>query len=366
MGASETKTRILKGLLFEIAILQMLLDNGFSQIPLDNSDRAIMSRKNFIELKGRGGWHQIDCPCDWQYCSPFMYPIRLLGEVKFTKKKVDKAVVRQYIGVLKDIQENYFVENPELVLERNVKRVLEIGCIFSAYGFNRQAESLAYAHGIKTISYENNVVVDRIKRYIEKLVQENVVPGNDARDKKLLRKSINSYLARNHMIDCVAQSECNGQMGCIEADIRNILSGDYEDNLHGFLDSVNAVEGSFIATTPEGLLLHFVGEQKFPEDMFEHTDNAKYRIHIEKSEANSEGSYYLVIITEKTESGKFYFAPPEVLKEAIEENWIKVLDIKQEFLYKLVLHKKIKGLQRTLVLELDNEWVLQKRREYSR
>lgn len=110
MANQESKLRILKGFLFEIAILHMLLANGFSRVPLDSSKeasdaRAVMSRKYFIEFKGRGGWHQIDCPCDLNYTSPFMFPIRLLGEVKFTQNKVSKRVVESYIGVIKDIQD---------------------------------------------------------------------------------------------------------------------------------------------------------------------------------------------------------------------------------------------------------------------
>ena len=149
MANQESNVRILKGFLFELAILHMLLANGFGRVPLDFSKkahdaRAVMTRKNFIELKGRGGWHQIDCPCDLNYTSPFMYPIRLLGEVKFAQNKVSKRVIESYIGVLKDIQENYFVANPDLVIDSKPNRFLEIGCIFSANGFNAQAENLAY------------------------------------------------------------------------------------------------------------------------------------------------------------------------------------------------------------------------------
>lgn len=116
MANQVSNIRILKGFLFELAILHMLLANGFRRVQLDFSKkdqdaRAVMTRKNFIELKGRGGWHQIDCPCDLNYTSAFMYPIRLLGEVKFTQNKMSKRVVESYIGVLKDIQENYFVSS---------------------------------------------------------------------------------------------------------------------------------------------------------------------------------------------------------------------------------------------------------------
>lgn len=61
MANQESNLRILKGFLFELAILHMLLANGFRRVPLDSSKkdhnaRTVMTRKNFIEFKGRGGW----------------------------------------------------------------------------------------------------------------------------------------------------------------------------------------------------------------------------------------------------------------------------------------------------------------------
>ena len=368
MANQESNVRILKGFLFELAILHMLLVNGFKRVPLDSSKkdhdaRAVMSRKCFIELKGRGGWHQIDCPCDLNYTSPFMFPIRLLGEVKFTQNKVSKRVIESYIGVLKDIQENYFVANPDLVIDSKPNRFLEVGCIFSANGFNAQAENLAYTHGIKTISYENNVVVDRIKQCIERLVNENIDPNNVTDAGQLLRDELNIFFERMH------SSEYNYPLYVLNMDsfiryaLRKVLIGNYEENLIRLADSISSIKGSFIATTPEGLLLHFVGEQEFPEELFYDSDYAKFRIHIQQ-ESEDGHAYYLAFRGDHALQRRFYFSPPAVLKNAIDKNWAKVLDVKKQFLYKLVVHKIINGLHRTLVLELDYEWIWEKSREY--
>lgn len=273
MANQESKLRILKGFLFEIAILHMLLASGFRRVPLDSSKkaldaRAVMTRKNFIELKGRGGWHQIDCPCDLNYTSPFMYPIRLLGEVKFTQNKVSKRVIESYIGILKDIQENYFVANTDLVIASRPNRYLEVGCIFSANGFNAQAENLAYTHGIKTISYENNVVVDRIKQCIERLVKENIDPDNVTAAGQILRDELNIFFEPIHGSDYNSQIYILNIDSFVNYALRKVLIGDYEENLISLVDSISSIKGSFIGTTPEGLLLHFVGEQEFPEEFF--------------------------------------------------------------------------------------------------
>ena len=96
----------------------------------------------------------------------FWERLRLLGEAKFYRSPLSKEHIREYIGVLKDIQENYFVADG-MDLQNFYPRKLEIGVYFSANGFQAEAEKLAYAHGIRTISYKNNPLINRLKLYIE-------------------------------------------------------------------------------------------------------------------------------------------------------------------------------------------------------
>ena len=156
----KTPRSQLKGYLFEIVIMELLRKNQFNNINVasEPGDRVRENRAGFIEFKGRGCWHQIDCPCDYNKFIPFSYPLRLLGEVKFYKKPLSKEHIREYIGVLKDIQENYFVADG-IDIQNFYPRKLEIGVYFSANGFQEEAEKLAYAHGIRTISYRNNHLI---------------------------------------------------------------------------------------------------------------------------------------------------------------------------------------------------------------
>ena len=95
----------LRGYLFEIIVMELLFKNQFSEINVaaEPNDRVREVRPGFIEFKGRGCWHQIDCLCDYNKLIPFSYPLRLLGEVKFYKSNLSKEHIREYIGVIKDI-----------------------------------------------------------------------------------------------------------------------------------------------------------------------------------------------------------------------------------------------------------------------
>lgn len=84
----------LKGYIFEL-----LKKNNFVELDLnvEPNERVKKTREGFIELKGRGSWHQIDCPCDYSRLIPFSYPTRILGEVKFHKSPTEKNI---YVNIL--------------------------------------------------------------------------------------------------------------------------------------------------------------------------------------------------------------------------------------------------------------------------
>jgi hypothetical protein len=79
-----------------------------------------------------------------------------LAEAKCYDRNVGLDVLQSFVGVVKDISENYFV--PEgLTSEQRLKfkRYTDCGAIFSSSGFSPNAQDFALAHGINLVSYEN-------------------------------------------------------------------------------------------------------------------------------------------------------------------------------------------------------------------
>ena len=177
-GEPDNLRRQLKGHLFELTLQVLLQKNGFIPVVASREpgNRIRENRKGFVEVRGRGCWHQIDCLCDYQYMVPFSYPLRMIGEAKYYSKHLSKRHMRAFIGVLKDIQENYFISDTQDVHESYPRRT-EIGVYFAANGFQKEAEKLAYVHGIKTISYKNHAIINKIKRGIDDL-EENMLSVN--------------------------------------------------------------------------------------------------------------------------------------------------------------------------------------------
>ncbi|MDO4921260.1 MAG: hypothetical protein Q4E64_05490 [Phascolarctobacterium sp.] len=360
-GDSVSQRGQIRGFLFEYAILKMLQNNGFGIVEIpDTEERIREKRRNFIELKGRGAWHQIDCPCDYNIISPFMYPIRILGEVKCYKNPIEKEKIRNFIGVVKDIQENYFADELELDITGLPKRFIEVGAFFSYSGFNKEAEFLAYAHGIKTISYQDNFLVAGICDAVYQL-EKNISYKN------FTNKGMKAYrdiIERLHIADREKFFENLNQLQLDdyfsdELDIKTKgISGFYVYNLKKFIDNLLTVKSSFIATNDDGLVIHFIGDGAFPNEIFEDRDEAFCNVYYR---GTNQKSYWLELEKynyqeyghKEKENTKFYFSPPRLLLEAIKNSEENIKSIKQEIFHKMVVHKKINGKQRTLIIHIN-------------
>lgn len=347
-GESNTLRGQLKGYLFEMIISELLKKNGFKEIDTysEPKDRVRETRKGFIELKGRGCWHQIDCPFDYNRTVPFSFPLRILGEVKFYKSPINKKFIREYIGVMRDIQENYFVFD-----RTNFKdiypRKMEIGVYFSANGFQEEAEKLAYAHGIKTISYSNNCIIDNLKKLVEDLEEsfisvECMKSGVWSDFRKIFKNIIH-----------------NGHYEVFDVNYEYILKDyvveDYISAIYRIYETLNNIKSSFIATTVTGVFIHFVGPEEFPKELFSETDFGKCRVFYGFD--NSGKRYFYMTIIGDQKNRKFYFTPPESLDEAAVFGNREVLNEKERLFAQLNVNIEINCVSRNLVLSIDREWL---------
>ena len=276
---------------------------------------------------------------------PFTYPLRILGEVKYRSKPLSKSYVREYIGVIKDIQENYFTadgSNTDTLPERK----MEIGVYFSANGFQPEAEKLAFAHGIKTISYQNNFLLKEIKNSIEELEASHLSVKCLSQDQWNEHKRYFIYSIKYS--DYVSQATAPKGLPVEASQILSQIN-----------TSLRHINSSFIATTATGVFLHFLGEHRFPEELFKYGDDAHCRIfYHDENERNlsNRRSFYLVF-REDPQQRRFYFTPPESLDQAAVHGGKAVLDAKRHVFRYLKVNTVINGIARNLVINLDQDWL---------
>ncbi|EGQ7800620.1 restriction endonuclease [Vibrio parahaemolyticus] len=329
----------LKGYLFEIAVSKLLSENDYISIENEVENRIRVDRDGFVEFKGRGGWHQIDCPFDYGNNIPFVNPIRLLVEIKCYQKRIQKDQIREYIGVIKDIQENYIVETHQDIFSN---RYNEIGVFVSASGFSKEAEMLAFAHNIKTISYENveliRSIVDQIE-YLEANYFDTSLCISRGNQVEFLRwfKGV-----------VIEGRETEGAYERYE------LPEGIDNEISVLRENINAVRSHFFANTNAGAFLHFISDELFPDELFYELDTQVTRIHFQ-TDTRGRRRFWLQFSRDERRR-RFYFTPPENLDMAAFWGGRRVLDEKERMFRELTLIRRIAGIKRTLTLQLDREW----------
>lgn len=330
-----------RGIIFEIITLRIVLDSGYKLIDIEDIDghKYRKRRKRFVEIQGRGTWHQIDIPCDSLFNPSFIYPIRLFGEVKFYSAssnnrsgRISKELIREFIGVKEDITQNFFVASRKNVSIKEKRwRRTEVFAYFSANGFDAEAEKLAYAHGIKTISYENQPLLKALKEKTEEYAKHLVNSYSD--------RSIES------IIDDLYDALILGRQ-----DIRTSRRLPIE----GFSSDVCSIKTSLIATTASGFTVHILSEHPFPDGMFTDSDEAYISIF------SNDGEWYFVFRsnyiaqTEGRIAARYYFSMPnEVLEDKIVIGNKIVYPRKAEVFGELNISRMIKGIERSIKLKFD-------------
>jgi len=340
-GEQNSRRGQLKGYIFEVVVRRLLKINGFQILSEEIENRVKIGNYNNIEIKGRGTWHQIDCPCILSTSIPFIYNLRLLVEAKFYSKEIQKNKIREYITVIKDISENYFID--EINTLENQKRYTDVGVFFAANGFQEEAEKLAFVHGLKTISYKNNFIMDNIKPIIS-LLEEDYLKAS---------KCI-TYGKQNYFMELVS-------FLLDKPNDRNTINKFREEfePLEGFQEIISklaeqlkGIRTSFFGVTESNYFLHFISNDNFPSELFYETDTRDCRVFFNRET----GHFKLKINGDHTTNRFFYFSAPYPLLEQIFSGQ-EIIDLKEKYFSNIKVSIILNGISRNIVLKLDLDWL---------
>jgi hypothetical protein len=331
-----------KGYLFEVIVRFFLANNGWHVIQHAEEERVLVHNNYKIEIRGRGIYHQIDSPCLFDHAVPFIYPPRLIVEAKFYKRGVHKEHIRPFIGLMKDISENYFA--PFQTMETVHKRYTDVGAVFSATGFHKEAINLAFAHGIMTISYHANPLMLGIKQRIQSLSDRqfpNRSRVEDAGGQFVFMNDFERFL--------------KGEMEASIFFSKYELSSEQETLTRELFAELTKVRASFMGTTSSGVFLHFIGNEDFPDKLFSQTDIQPCRIFFMQELKTSEIGMWLEF-SEDMRKRRYYFDVPPGLEDAIRKNR-GILTAKEHNLASITVIRRIMGITRSLVIQLDMNWL---------
>lgn len=310
-----------RGKVFEEIVKYYLKQHGYEVIPkYIRNYYGVNKKSNGINVKGRGEWHQIDALGQFQFQIPFVYPIRLISEVKAHGDRIGLPIVRNFVGVLKDISENYFIEKYNDLRDKDRFRFTDCGVIFSTSGFTKGAQKYAYAQGIYLIPMKefSNLVSKGVRK----------IKKNETNFNKFIR-------------DCQVIDTLDGP--CDNRFFRHFLVDD--ENLFCYF-------GLAAGFYP----IAIVSEKNIPEELFYEKDEEKVRIYYNYEEETREIYYFGIKF--KNWSGRFqlprfiwekHMKKPEFRKE--------MRNMKKNVLNYIDVPMKIKGMRRIIRLKLDKPWI---------
>lgn len=153
----------LRGYLLEEAIAYLIRGTGYTLLVDKSQDPIELDNTNHgLVVKGRGANHQADVLGELSWIPAFTFPIRLFVEAKYRKGKTGIGPVRNSVGILDDINQNYFKTNSTGLFS---KRYSYNYALFSTSGFTKDAVCMAIAHKISLIdlrSFEFNRLLQSI------------------------------------------------------------------------------------------------------------------------------------------------------------------------------------------------------------
>lgn len=196
---------IIKGRIFEFVISKLLEKAGFN-LKID-SDQLVKSKKK--RLRGRGSTYDPDFLGEFPIVIPFSYPLLLVGEAKYYKKRLSTEDIRHFLGAFMDVSQFARIDTKSKAFKYSQiffnKRHSYIPVIFSKSGFQKNAQALMWTHGIYFVSYENSTIFKEICAKIDALLNKIIYKQIKKEDlKKLISlesfKDLN-YLAKKENYD---------------------------------------------------------------------------------------------------------------------------------------------------------------------
>jgi hypothetical protein len=296
-----------------------------------------------LDVQGRGCWHQIDNLAVFDGTPAFMYPLRLILEAKCygNSRRVGVDVVRNAIGVLKDISENYFThqtlgDNEEI----QIQRFNYHSAIFSTSGYSSVAQKYAIAHQVFLIDYKE---IDAITSLIDSICKIELNHFNETEIKHPGKiKKYFAILLENSSQDDEFQP----------------LSEPGERILRVVEETLHAIKGSYFGMLQGRWPLHLLSAEPLPEELFRNTDVVRCHVY---GYSSHKWSFSPINVNEDNPNWfKLEFKLPEEIANLVASSWddpVGVAHTKEQHFSYMQLSGKIGNIHRRVKLELDREWI---------
>lgn len=336
----------LQGYLLEEVLAYLVKNAGYVLLTDPSQDpHELEIRGNGLVVKGRGSVHQADVLGQLNWIPTFIFPIRLFIEAKFRKRKTGIGTVRNAIGVLTDINQNYIKVKDRSFLRQRYQYNY---AIFSTSGFSKQATELALAHNISLIDlnpYEYKDLLDSIRSAVDKLLEMPSIEDQTEDD------DINEISeGRSEFVKSIRNSIRNR----LETSFNSNIQRSYDSQLRDLIIKVQNYSELFMAMAngPFMLLLKADNVDDFRNYA---NNNPHHKVRITWSDNNESGTRWVI---EPISMGyRLTFKLPKELSDWIFNSEgkpkIRALNVKESLLSNITIYRVEEGRDIIYRLEYD-------------
>ncbi len=341
-----------RGIILEEVILYRLEMVGYRIVKAGEEETE--NGHSGLEVQGRGEKHQIDALAAFDHTPPFMYPVRLMVEAKCyaPNNTVGIDVVRNSVGVLKDISENYFTYNSATDDGHEIKaqRYNYCSAVFSTSGYTSGAISYAIAHQIFLIQYENVWHMRHIIPALLAFNEDGLVSMNQVKLSKKIRQELRRYFG-------VLPA---GGVLPDDGDVCPFTESGYEYLKENIIKPLFEIKGSYFGMLQGRWPIHLLSSQPLPPELFVDSDVVSCKVY------GRIGGTWSFVPLDHREGDALWFRlsfdlPKEVAKlvDAANGNLETVAGIKTRHFSYISLSGIIGGVRRQVRLELNRDWISQ-------
>ena len=327
-----------RAVLLEEAILMLLRASGYRTVTTVADDQTLFEGPAGLNIRGRGGKHQIDAIADLRIGQPFSNPQRLLVEAKAysNERKVGLPIVRGAVGVLKDVSEFWVKNGPD---QPATSRYHYQFAIFSTSEFTGDAQDYAFAHDVHLLPLRGSSFFSPVVRAIEEAVEK--IPRRHGAEVNVELSQVRHALRERLQPNLIARR------------------GDDFPWLAGVVNATRGVRVSLIAMLGMAIPVFLTPSRDLDLNALQPT--TRVQIHFGRGEPGSSWT----ITRSGTEEPMFTFDLPAELFERYAANGVltrrAALNLKEEVFGQFTAIYSPQDEIRVFNFALDPEWVAQVR-----
>jgi len=331
-----TISKIRSAILEELVLV--LLERAGYRILNESDGDEIRNGHSGLEIQGRGEWHQVDALASYDFTPAFVYPLRLIVEAKaylpsgYRMGKVGIDVVRNAVGVLKDINENYF-SHRVCKYEYKFRRFNYTYAVFSLYGFTKNAQRYAIAHQIFLIQYYYTPLFKGIRNILARINKQTgrkYFNNLNKFDLKDFRKMISDFLK-------------TGDPGTLG----KYFNGKGQNLMSKLRDKLEKINGSYFGLLNGEYPIHILSKK--PIRGIEDRDVIEAKVSV------NEIGYVKINFN----NNELVFELPEDVAQVFAKVWDKnkAINLTRKYTSFITLSGEIDGIRRSIRIEFDESWL---------